>query len=216
MGSSNAGEAGGKTLAKGRAPLRFEAIATTTPLDPGSQSESTRNHAAFIWSVDLSGHHSNPPAPLEALLNGACCDAETRCEATEDSRTCALGSAGGAVLAAHPRQGRIIDAISQVLTGEGDPMRARDVHARVETLLGEPYGGRPSRQPCRQSQGPGPQIRPSSSRTLPRPRRRARPPLAQCAGVPQRELRELIREEPQARRRRADRYGSGVARRDGR
>jgi hypothetical protein len=88
--------------------------------------------------MDLSGHHSNPPAPLEALLNDASSDAEARREATENGRTCASGAPDEAVCAAHPRQGRIIDAISQVLIEEGDPMQAREVHARVETLLGEP------------------------------------------------------------------------------
>jgi hypothetical protein len=53
-------------------------------------------------------------------------------------RTYAAGAPGGALRAAHPRQGRIIDAISQVLADERDPMQARAVHARVETLLGEP------------------------------------------------------------------------------
>jgi hypothetical protein len=88
--------------------------------------------------MDLSGHHSNPPGPLEALLNDASSDAEARREATEDGRTCASGAPGEAVCTAHPRHGRIIDAISQVLIDEGDPMQAREVHARVETLLGEP------------------------------------------------------------------------------
>src|SRR5271165_5588417 len=44
----------------------------------------------------------------------------------------------GAVGAAYPRPGRIIDAISRVLSDERNPMQARDVHARVETLLDEP------------------------------------------------------------------------------
>jgi hypothetical protein len=71
------------------------------------------------------------------LLNDASCDAGARIEATEDGRICAPGTPGTAVRAAHPRQGRIIDAISQVLSEEGEPMQARDVHAHVETLLGE-------------------------------------------------------------------------------
>jgi len=88
--------------------------------------------------VDLSGHHSNPRAPLEALLDGTSCDATVRLEADEDRRVCALGTPGEPIGAAHPRRGRIVDAISRVLWDEGDPMQARDVHARVETLLGEP------------------------------------------------------------------------------
>jgi hypothetical protein len=89
-------------------------------------------------SMDLSGHHSNPRGPLEALLDGASCHAEARLQATEDGRVCAPVTPGETVAAAHPRQGRIIDAIAQVLSDEGDPMQARDVHTQVETLLGEP------------------------------------------------------------------------------
>jgi hypothetical protein len=88
--------------------------------------------------MDLSGHHSNPPAPLEGLLNCPPYETESRLGATEDARIGAPGTRGKAFGAAHPRQGRIIDAISQVLSQEGDPMQARDVHANVERLLGEP------------------------------------------------------------------------------
>src|SRR5450631_1474443 len=85
--------------------------------------------------MDLSGHHSNPPAPLEALLNGPPSDDDVR---REHTRTCATRAPDGVLGAAHPRQGRIIDAISHVLTDERGPMQARDVHARVEALWGEP------------------------------------------------------------------------------
>jgi hypothetical protein len=85
--------------------------------------------------MDLSGHHSNPPAPLDALLNDPSGDAEA---GREQARPCATGAPGKALGAPHPRQGRIIDAISRVLTDERHPLQARDVHARVETLLGEP------------------------------------------------------------------------------
>jgi hypothetical protein len=94
--------------------------------------------STFVQMVDLSGHHSNPPAPLEALLDGTACDARARLQAPENGPTCAPGAPGEAVGAAHPRQGRIIDAVSQVLSEEGDSMPARDVHAQVEALLGEP------------------------------------------------------------------------------
>jgi hypothetical protein len=47
-------------------------------------------------------------------------------------------SAASAVGAKHPRQGRIIDAITQVLSDHGEPMQALEVHAEVEALLGEP------------------------------------------------------------------------------
>jgi HB1, ASXL, restriction endonuclease HTH domain len=72
------------------------------------------------------------------LLKDASCDPEARVAASEDARFCAPETPETAVAAAHPRQGRIIDAISQVLSEEGDPMQARDVHAHIETLLGEP------------------------------------------------------------------------------
>ncbi len=87
--------------------------------------------------MDLSGHHSNPPAPLQVLLDGTSPDPKTRFEAAVDRRACAPRPPGTAVRAAHPRQGRIIDAISQVLIAARYPMQARDVHARVEALLGE-------------------------------------------------------------------------------
>ena len=37
-----------------------------------------------------------------------------------------------------PRQGRIIDAVTRVLGDHRQPLQAREVHARVEMLLGEP------------------------------------------------------------------------------
>jgi hypothetical protein len=37
-----------------------------------------------------------------------------------------------------PRQGRIIDAVTRVLGDDRQPLQAREVHARVETLLDEP------------------------------------------------------------------------------
>jgi hypothetical protein len=58
--------------------------------------------------------------------------------AAEGSRIGTTAPPGQAVGAKHPRQGRIINAISQVPDDEGYHMQARDVHARVETLLGEP------------------------------------------------------------------------------
>jgi hypothetical protein len=85
--------------------------------------------------MDLSGHHSNPRLPLEALLREPQADAEIRAVSGRTFAVSALGEAPGIE---HPRQGRIIEAISQVLAEARDPMQPRDVHARVETLLGEP------------------------------------------------------------------------------
>jgi len=87
--------------------------------------------------MGLSGHHSNPPGPLEALLNGASCEAGGHLDTAEGSRIGARGAPGEAVGAKHPRQGRIIDAITRVLSDHGEPMQARAVHAAVEVLLGE-------------------------------------------------------------------------------
>ncbi len=36
------------------------------------------------------------------------------------------------------RGGRVIDAVTQVLSDHREPLQAREVHTRVETLLGEP------------------------------------------------------------------------------
>ena len=55
---------------------------------------------------------------------------------------------GTAVGSAHPRQGRVIDAISEVLAEEGSPMKARDVHAGVEEILASRFAGR---RPMRRS-----------------------------------------------------------------
>jgi len=69
------------------------------------------------------------------LLSGAY---DTSNTGRERIRAVAIETPGGALGAAHPRQGRIIDAISRVLTVARAPMQTRDVHARVEALLGEP------------------------------------------------------------------------------
>jgi hypothetical protein len=37
-----------------------------------------------------------------------------------------------------PRQGRIIDSVTQVLSDHHEPLQAREVHTRVEVLLDEP------------------------------------------------------------------------------
>jgi hypothetical protein len=88
-----------------------------------------------VSEMDLNGQHSNPRGPLEALLDGASWDVGARPERTEDGRIRAPGTPGAAIGAAHPRQGRIIDAITRVLNDQCEPMHARDVHAGVEALL---------------------------------------------------------------------------------
>ena len=71
------------------------------------------------------------------MLNGASCEAGGHLDTANGSRIGAPGAPGGAVGATHPRQGRIIDAITRVLSDHGEPMQARAVHAAVEVLLGE-------------------------------------------------------------------------------
>lgn len=88
--------------------------------------------------MDLSGHHSNPSRPLESLLSGLIGTAERPTDSVGCGQIAAPTSAAGAVGAKHPRQGRIINAINGVLRDQAESMRAREVHASVEALLGEP------------------------------------------------------------------------------
>jgi len=126
----------------GRRPSALRPVSTSLHSAGGESHPAASGRSESddfgISETDLSGHHSNPPGPLEALLNDTVCDAGTNRKASNDGRTRAPRAPGQAVGAAHPRQGRIISAIAQVLGDTGDPIHARDVHARVEMLLGEP------------------------------------------------------------------------------
>jgi len=88
--------------------------------------------------MDLSGHHSNPPAALEGLLGGAYLASLVPRRGRPGSLTRPSATGNHRVGTAHPRQGRIVDAIVSALRSRGEPMRARDVHAQIEVLLGEP------------------------------------------------------------------------------
>ena len=88
--------------------------------------------------MDLSGHHSNPSGPLESVLYRPRRAAERPLRAAEGRQIAAVEDTAAAVGTRHPRQGRIIDAITKVLSEHSEPMHARDVHAAVEALLGEP------------------------------------------------------------------------------
>lgn len=72
---------------------------------------------------------SNPVGPLKTLLEGL--------PQPPLRRSAQPGRAGRAIAARHPRAGRIIEAIVQVLTDRQEPMQAKEVHAAVESLLGE-------------------------------------------------------------------------------
>ncbi len=88
--------------------------------------------------MDLSGHHSNPSGPLEALLQGPLGGEMAPSARSHADRLLVPRQGARAFEAQHPRQGRIIDAIVQVLTDRREPMQPREVHAEVEALLGEP------------------------------------------------------------------------------
>lgn len=85
--------------------------------------------------MDLAGTLSNPVGPLKTLLEGPHW-------IRQDSE--GAGSAGlpattsQAIGAQHRRRGWVVEAIVQVLSDRQEPMRAKDIHAAVEALLGEP------------------------------------------------------------------------------
>lgn len=72
------------------------------------------------------------------MLEGMSYDPGVWSEPAEGRRSCVSESPGDAVGSMHPRRGRVIEAIAQVLRDGGSPLQARTVHAQVEDLLGEP------------------------------------------------------------------------------
>jgi hypothetical protein len=83
--------------------------------------------------VDLTGHHSNPPEPLGALLEG-------RLNVGVDTmgRSCDAAEACSPIGSRHRRHDWVLDAVIRVLADRSEAMRARDIHRAVEALLGEP------------------------------------------------------------------------------
>jgi HB1, ASXL, restriction endonuclease HTH domain len=80
--------------------------------------------------MDLARTLSNPTGALKAFLEGPPTPpAKARTRSPRARRS---------IAARHPRAGRIIEAIVQVLTERQEPMQAKEVHAAVEVLLGEP------------------------------------------------------------------------------
>jgi len=136
--------------------------------EPAGAQELRTSRLAGLLLVGLSGHHSNPPAPLEALLEGVSSYRNARFEAAEDRRARAPVTAGTGLDAAHPRQGRIIDAIARVLVDARDPMRVHHASSRGRrgslrrTRALVVRQGNTRRQPHR----PGHQIPTLSSETL--------------------------------------------------
>jgi hypothetical protein len=85
--------------------------------------------------VELIGVLSNPVGPLKALLDGAGKEAIVPVARGPMAHPV---QAARAIGARHRRPGWIVDAIVQVLADRREPMQAREVHAAVEALLGEP------------------------------------------------------------------------------
>ncbi len=88
--------------------------------------------------MDLTGHHSNPPRPLEALLEGRWDDRVERAGAKDRPDGGAAERAGSPIGSGHRRDDWVLEAVLRVLAERKEPMRARDVHGAVEALLGEP------------------------------------------------------------------------------
>jgi hypothetical protein len=74
--------------------------------------------------MDLTGHHSNPSRPLRALLDSIYRQDIKRLETS-------MGRS-------HRRHDWVQEAVIRVLEQRKAPMQAREVHAAVEALLGEP------------------------------------------------------------------------------
>jgi len=116
---------------------------TSTRLLP-ARSESSNSLGQLesddfgVSDMDTSGHRSNPSRPLESVLCGPHSAAERPLRAPEGRQIAACEDMAQAIGAKHPRHGRIIDAITRVLTEHCEPMHAPDVYAGVEALLGEP------------------------------------------------------------------------------
>jgi hypothetical protein len=87
--------------------------------------------------MDLTGHHSNPPRHLEALLEGRSDDRVERPEAG-DRHDCGTGRTVSPIGSWHRRHDWVLEAVIRVLVDRKEPMRAGEVHGAVENLLGEP------------------------------------------------------------------------------
>lgn len=80
--------------------------------------------------MDLARQLSNPTGPLKVLLEGPPTPpAGRRARSRRGDRS---------VASRHPRTGRIIKTIVRVLSDRQAPMQAKEIHAAVEALLGEP------------------------------------------------------------------------------
>lgn len=78
--------------------------------------------------VALVGQLSNPAGPLRTVLE---------LELPDSARSPLPSEEPGSIGSEHRRAGWIVEAIVRVLAERGEPMQAKEVHAAVETLLGE-------------------------------------------------------------------------------
>lgn len=76
------------------------------------QNHGTRAFAG-VPPMDLTGHHSNPSGPLEALLRGPPSTGDSPVAAVANGQITRPGQAARAIASRHLRQGRIIDAMGQ-------------------------------------------------------------------------------------------------------
>ncbi len=88
--------------------------------------------------MDLTGHHSNPSRPLSAVLDWATTADDGRDSGVERSSRVEAKHLAGPIGAAHRRHDWVLSAVITVLETHAGPMRARDVHLAVETMLGRP------------------------------------------------------------------------------
>lgn len=84
--------------------------------------------------MDLAGALSNPVGPLKTLLEGPHWIRQDS-ESSDSVRLPATTSQ--TIRAQHRRRGWVVEAIVRVLGDRQEPMRAKDIHATVEALLGE-------------------------------------------------------------------------------
>jgi hypothetical protein len=88
--------------------------------------------------MDLTGHHSNPPLPLDALLELRL-DGSVETAGAGDRPDCDVAEETVSPIGSrHRRHDWVLAAVLRVLAERTEPMRARDVHGAVEALLGEP------------------------------------------------------------------------------
>ena len=88
--------------------------------------------------MDLTGHHSNPSRPLEALLEGHSdtgIDTVRRNDRAHDSDAEPIRPP---IRRRHRRHDWVLDAVIRVLADRHEPMQPREVHAAAEALLGVP------------------------------------------------------------------------------